>query len=410
MYAEKFNIFAGQEADDFFKERSRKLAETIDREREDYILKVNEQEYVEHLLGQFNLEPLELHADKVEAEVVERDVEVRRSPEFYGRGSTHTRRAQVAIYHVPFTGSPDLFRLIPNPRLMWSTEVWVDQGNLCFEVITFDANARQAKDEAQRILDNITKQLGHLTAQFTSRSEEFARRVPLLVRRRKDELMKKAQMAQSLGVPIRKREGLPQTFAVPFPAKKKIIAPKPEVTSGAYKVEPTLDQGIYEDILRTVHDFGKQLERMPSTYKGKGETDLRDLLLMTLEPRYEKTSATGETFNKSGKTDILVRHEKSNIFVAELGVWDGPKGLLDKLTQLLGYLTWRDSKAALVVFVRNKEFTPVLKQIEEALPKHPTFLRSVERRDETWFTYRVCLQGDRDREIQLAVLAFHLPQ
>ena len=73
----------------------------------------------------------------------------------------------------------------------------------------------------------------------------------------------------------------------------------------------------------------------------------RDHLLLYLEPRYEG-SATGETFNSTGKTDILIRHENSNAFIAECKFWTGQKGYLETITQLLGYLTWRDSKAAVV--------------------------------------------------------------
>lgn len=55
-------------------------------------------------------------------------------------------------------------------------------------------------------------------------------------------------------------------------------------------------------------------ERLPSTYAGKDEETLRDHLILNLEPRFQ-IGTTGETFNKSGKTDILMRHEGKNIFV-----------------------------------------------------------------------------------------------
>jgi hypothetical protein len=37
--------------------------------------------------------------------------------------------------------------------------------------------------------------------------------------------------------------------------------------------------------------------------------------------------ATGETFNHVGKTDILIRHENKNVFVAECKFWGGYEGL-----------------------------------------------------------------------------------
>ena len=103
------------------------------------------------------------------------------------------------------------------------------------------------------------------------------------------------------------------------------------------------------------------MERQPSTYANRQEEDLRDFLLMTLCTHYPNT--TGETFNKAGKTDILVRHEGKNVFVGECKFWSGIKAFHDSINQILGYLTWRDSKAAIVCFVKNREINPVLQQV-----------------------------------------------
>jgi hypothetical protein len=62
-------------------------------------------------------------------------------------------------------------------------------------------------------------------------------------------------------------------------------------------------------------------------------------------------AATGETFVKEGKTDILVRIEDRHVFVGECKWWDGPKACAEAVDQLLRYLPWRDEKGALVVFI-----------------------------------------------------------
>jgi len=95
------------------------------------------------------------------------------------------------------------------------------------------------------------------------------------------------------------------------------------------------------------------MERHASIHKGKDEEALRDFLIMVLFPHFQ--SVTGETFNKSGKTDILIRHEGHIVFVAECKFWSGIKELHKAIDQLLKYLTWRDSKTALICFVENKE-------------------------------------------------------
>src|SRR6202011_2096597 len=101
------------------------------------------------------------------------------------------------------------------------------------------------------------------------------------------------------------------------PTRKPIHLAKPSASTQPYAPEPTLDDAIYNDILQVIQDTGTMFERLPSTYADKDEESLRDHLIMNLEPRFELASTTGETFNKSGKTDILMRYDKKNIFVAE---------------------------------------------------------------------------------------------
>ena len=173
--------------------------------------------------------------------------------------------------------------------------------------------------------------------------------------------------------------------------------------------KPTLQESTYLEILQIVHDMGKQFERMPSTYAGKSEEELRDNLLLMLEPRFQG-SATGETFNKTGKTDILLRHEGKNVFIAECKFWKGIKGFFDTLTQLLAYLTWRDSKAAVVMFIRNADFSSVVSSVENDVSQHSNYLGFVSKRDETWLNYRFHINDDRNREVKLAVLLFHIPK
>jgi len=75
--------------------------------------------------------------------------------------------------------------------------------------------------------------------------------------------------------------------------------------------------------------------------------------------------ATGETFNSNGKTDILIRYENKNIFIAECKFWRGESLYLKTIDQLLGYVTYRDTKTALLIFIKNKNFTDILNKIKE---------------------------------------------
>jgi hypothetical protein len=115
---------------------------------------------------------------------------------------------------------------------------------------------------------------------------------------------------------------------------------------------------------------------------------------------------TGETFNFQGKTDILIRAKGRNVFIAECKFWSGEKAYLETVDQLLSYLSWRDTKAAVVVFNRNAGFGAVLNKIMEATPKHPNCKRQMAKMDESTFRYVFGQPNDANHEIILTVMAF----
>jgi hypothetical protein len=226
-----------------------------------------------------------------------------------------------------------------------------------------------------------------------------------VVSSRKAELMKRANLVASLGVPVQRTESLPPTFVVPV--SRKTIAVKPAAPNSAFKPEPAVPDEDYREILEVVYDLGINMERLPSIYSGKGEEELRDLFIMQLSPHF--ASVTGETFNKSGKTDILIRHEGINVFVAECKFWHGAKAYLATIDQILSYLTWRDSKAAIICFVQNRELNPVLEQIDSITHSHPCFVKHRGTIKAGWFQFEFYMQNDPSRRVFLAVLCFHLP-
>ena len=111
-----------------------------------------------------------------------------------------------------------------------------------------------------------------------------------------------------------------------------------------------------------------------------------------------------------GKTDILIKFEGHNIFVAECKYWHGQSDHHANINQLLGYLTWRDSKVALIYFVQNKNMKEVINQIEKITNTHPFFNKSLGIKEESWFEYDFFLKGDREDSIKLTILLFHFPE
>ena len=191
--------------------------------------------------------------------------------------------------------------------------------------------------------------------------------------------------------------------------RRKITPVPPPASSTPYELEPVLDEGNYEHILEVIENMVQVMEYSPSAFSAMPEETLRWHFLVQLNGHYEG-QATGETFNYEGKTDILIRSEGKNIFIAECKYWAGPQKLTEAINQLLGYSSWRDTKVAVVVFNRNKGFTKVLESIRLTTNNHPNCKRELDKRSETSFRFIFSHRDDTNRELTLTIMAFDIPK
>ena len=173
--------------------------------------------------------------------------------------------------------------------------------------------------------------------------------------------------------------------------------------------ESKLSIGSYEHILAIIDRLPRNIERNPSTFFEMKEEQIRDLILVDLNGHYDG-AATGETFNNRGKTDILLCIGEESVFVAECKFWRGQRALHAAIDQILGYLTWRDTKAALVLFSKNVSFTDVLAKTEIAVSKHPNFREMQRKLSETHVRYLFQHKDDPARDLCLSVQAFSIPK
>ncbi len=154
--------------------------------------------------------------------------------------------------------------------------------------------------------------------------------------------------------------------------------------------------------------MSRVVERNPNSFSALNEEAIRDHFLLQLNGHYEG-AATGETFNSSGKTDILIRVEDRNIFIAECKFWKGPKGFSDTIDQLLGYLTWRDCKCALMIFNRNQDSTSVISKMHEVMEQRTEWVRTLTRDPEGTSRYVFVRQSDPGKEIVISTMLFDIP-
>lgn len=225
---------------------------------------------------------------------------------------------------------------------------------------------------------------------------------------RRQSLLAKKQLRASLPFKMSARADPPFTFAPEGIRKKPMLPDLGKASGKAIPPEASLSDEQFEDILRTIRAIGYSTERTPAAFAKLEEEGIRSVFLAALNAQFAG-AATGETFNASGKTDILVRCEDRNLFIAECKNWDGPASLTEAVDQVQGYLSWRDSSAAVLLFVRKTSMGTVLPKVPRRIEAHSLCVRRLRTIGEAEWQYRFAQKANSDRELTLAVLAFHLP-
>ena len=410
-YGSKIKLYREGDISYVFNQAHEQIKSNINNKTDDYILNVNATEFAEFLVQDLYIDFPILHFDKIFIDSTEKDIPASWFPMTFDVYQGKSYKRDVIIYHIPYTGDIQILKYRAASRYSMSggTEVEVNQDSISVDVINFYDDPERIKKDFENSKRQILSDYEYLKQDCENYNTNLLSFANSIIRQRKQAVLKKNDIMSSLGVPLKKRDGIARTFSVPKPELRKKIKVEPKVYEKGFSPEPTLSFENYNEIVKIIYDVGKNFERMPSVYSSKGEEDLRDHILLTLDPNFAYGSASGETFNKKGKTDILLRYDSSVVYIAECKFWKGEKQFLSTIDQLLGYLTWRDSKASVIVFAKNKDFSNVISKINEITDKHKNYLRTIGNKGETWWNYKFHINGDRNREIDLSILAFHLP-
>ncbi len=306
------------------------------------VLNASEQDLVQALMEEFRLKVPVIKDEGIYiASAGEAQVDVSRDPMrrfFHGRDSGPVYvPGNKTVIAVPFEGDSEFFKIQPQSYTLNPPRGEITESEILLTYVRTDQNAEAIKQDYQRTVNSIKQYLASLAqsaAQFNNQLEGL---LTSQLKTRKDRLLADAGMTAAIGLPLKKREGTPLTYSVPISRR----VPKIEQlkVSGAFKPEHALANDDYEEILQIMQNMVQVMELSPHAFHDMGEEDLRSHFLVQLNGAF-KGEATGETFNFQGKTDILIRVEGKNVFIAECKIWKGEKAFLATLDQLLSYLSW----------------------------------------------------------------------
>ena len=351
-----------------------------------------------------------LRENEILADQHESQIDVSHDPRRYigDRGQPFFVAGTEVEITIPFDGEAGAFNIRPT-RFTSSPPIAEVRGSaLVLSIRGTELTAEDVRSRIDRTISEINNYLQNLRRDAAELNGGLLDAAHTAIERRRDKLLKNQNLVSALGFPLKERADAPRTYSAPD-VRRRIQPHPPEASSAPYKPEPELDQGHYGHILGVVENMAHVMERSPSAFSHMDEEALRSHFLVQLNGHFEG-AATGETFNYSGKTDILVRVEDKNIFIGECKFWGGPKKLTETIDQILSYSAWRDTKVAILIFNKNKNFSAVLEAITPTVETHPNYKRIVNQDSESRFRYVFSHKDDANRELTLTILAFDVPR
>ncbi|MGO7154607.1 hypothetical protein [Rhizobium leguminosarum] len=349
------------------------------------------------------------YAETLIAELVPEIPTIDRENISMDRGSVQTgnQYGQTEHYYeffIPFTGPREVFQFQPSRARYGGVPLELRANELVYKVAATDADAEKKLDS---LLDEVEEHLRRMALDFDALPREIRRMVSEMVPPKRQAIEAAKEGLGRFKFKMRRRDDPQPTYVTPEVKRKAI--PSPRTTTAAAAPEPILEEAEYQHIMKVMDNMTHVMERSPNAFRTLGEEDIRTHFLFQLNGQYEG-QATGETFNAKGKTDILIRVEDKNIFIGECKFWGGKKLLVETIDQLLGYLTWRDAKTALVVFNTNKNFTDMITTALDAVTTHPNYKNGPAKETDTRYRYVMKNKNDPRKDVIMTMMLYDIPR
>jgi hypothetical protein len=264
----------------------------------------------------------------------------------------------------------------------------------------------QVKGDIEGSFRRIETLMGNLRRDLEGFSNTLPGKLRIAIEQRKTRIQAGSELEAYLGFPVVKRGDPSRALAVDVPRRRPAKIAEAQGSGLDGLKEQFLTAEAFAEIVGLLGTLRRLIERLPETFSQFGEEGLRDVLLLILNNQFGP--ATGESFSRAGKTDIFVQTPQGPVFIAECKIWGGKKRFSEGVDQLLGYLTWRDTKAAMVAFVREEGVTEIATKALATLQEHPLFVKNANpiEGDPVVILHH---QGDAQRQLRVALIVVALP-
>ncbi|MFF1946950.1 hypothetical protein ACFVWF_32955 [Rhodococcus qingshengii] len=375
-------------------EEAQRACDYLDRTR---IAATHIDDLTDELYAKFTLQRLEIDVDEIRLLRTQDEMTGLMQPD----GEVVAFPQIMQALRLPYTGDRQLWRSVPSRSHRGDALNMVEVGGPDYLLLHFDASGKdqpQLTAEREALVRNLQQAVDWCNLDV----DPWNTSLRVQIKRRLESRLQRIEQARSLDqssdIPIYRA---PIEEQIPIPVERVTLRPTPSGTPIAS--DPVMAQEIYDDVVQTIEQMTRAMERTPTAAKLK-EEEIRDLILFVLNANY-RGAAAGEVFNGVGRNDILLRWDDANAFIGECKFWTGPSDFRAAIDQLLSYVTWRDTKAALIVFIRNGKPDDVMKKAHAEMCAHASYKSGApETTSDLRANYVLCSKLDDERLISVALI------
>jgi hypothetical protein len=380
------------------------VREEVEAAPDDHALQADEEEWARALAERYSIVAPELRPDQAWMDEP-RNVKVDVSWDHFRRAILDPSEpvyvpGHRTVVHIPFSGDKTVFSLKPSSYTLNPPRADVGDGDLRLVIEYPSDSPVDIKGETDRLVGQVNTWLQYARNDIDRVNSELEDQARAAIADRRQRIERHREHLRATGLPV----GPPGARSKTYIAEALVRRPAPVLpsTPSAQPIllEPVLADDVFEHILEVLRLQAIGIERSPRTYAAMGEEALRTVLLDALNTHY-RGQGSAEAFNVGGKTDILVRHEGNNLFIGECKFWSGAKSFVATIDQLFGYTAWRDTKLAIVMFVRERDLTALIEKGRDALAAHECFVAWGPAASETELRAVMSWPGDERRHADL---------
>jgi hypothetical protein len=403
---------------DYYRALLKQVQDQILKEKDETILHSNTDELVDYYFSHNSFETIEFDSGQpptFEHKKEVRNVPANRREEFYrNEGDLSFEYESIAIT-MPIIPNENIKTILELQSSTYSLsgepQVTIGHSALYFNIdikgYGFKWDDDKVASEVNGNIESVKTWIGRKNNDITRENAQLKPGIKTFIEQRKSKLNEDGQrinsLIQKINIPLKQKENdaITRIKLDPKPLVQK-VKPNPKLPE-----EYVLDHSKVLDVVSVIDNQGRQFEKTPKTYKTFEEEGLRDVILVSLNSLFEG-KATGETFSNKGKTDIYLNIDKGNVLICECKIWGGQALYGKTIDQLLGYLTWRQNFGIMITFVKQKNFSKILNEVQGIVTQHASYKSGFQQISTTHFLSHHALSQDESKSVEIHHLFYNL--